>query len=100
MFESPISHIRNESQNVSMRCTIEAKPPPDAMRWLKNGRELRYDAERMKTTATAAGTNYTWSLTIVNLRGDDGGMYACEATNYISGATSMSATLDVYCELR
>ena len=77
---------------MNVSCILEGKPRP-VVTWFKDGVKLVAD-NRM----TFGNVNSTWSLTIVNLRGGDGGLYTCGATNYVGSVTSRPGTLDVYCK--
>ena len=92
IFKPPVSQIKNETQDINVSCILEGKPRP-VVTWFKDGVKLVTD-NRM----TFVNVNSTWYLTIVNLRRGDGGLYTCEATNYVGTEMSRPGTLDVYCK--
>ena len=77
---------------MNVSCILEGKPSP-VVTWFKDGVKLVTD-NRIKVFNVSS----TWYLTIENLRRGDGGLYTCEATNYVGSVTSIHGTLDVYCK--
>ncbi|KAL8612259.1 hypothetical protein ACOMHN_038171 [Nucella lapillus] len=85
------SLTRTESENVTLTCTVNAKPEATVVMWYKGGQVLNTSDSSRYSGGTAA----TPSLTIASVRPEDAGQYYCAASNSVGSTTSQSFTLTV-----
>ena len=86
----PNNAIVVEGKNATFNCSAESNPPP-TITWYKSNSALQPEASHIKFSRS----NQT--VTIMNARRTDAGIYKCIAQNKIN-RTSAIAILDVQCK--
>ncbi|XP_052092726.1 titin-like isoform X2 [Mytilus californianus] len=95
--EIPKSIIKVEENvifgtTVILECEITSLPDVTSLTWLKNGDEIRINAN---ATKYSGGTIHQPSLTISNVDDTDKAVYNCEVTNLVGTGTSNSVALNI-----
>ena len=97
IFSNPQNEVRNERQNVTLWCELEAKPLA-TITWTKNGENIINDSRIIYINPETVQRSNA-SMTITNVTRQDEGTYVCNVSNTVGPVVqSGSGFLTVNCK--